>query len=166
MAGKYIYGTVVWTDGGSPVEDVRIEEPGGAEIEAKISRRCAIGFGIDNPEYRNLVHAFEVTEAGRIKDWDLDRTSTWSLLISMFPRGSAVDVDYSRNGQREYVRVLYPASEGIRDYSGLVARLIDRNWTERGIVLKQEGNGAIDVVRMLGQVLHGGTRTLEARVIR
>ena len=166
MAGKYIYGTVVWTDGGSPVEDVRIERAGGTEVETKVSRREAIGFGINNPEFRNRVHAFAMTEAGRIKAWSSDHTEAWHLLSSMFPWGSSVDVDYSRDGQREFVRVLCPTSDGILDYSGQVALLVNRKRTERGIVLKQGGNGATNVVQMLGDVLHGGALTLRARVIR
>lgn len=162
MADKHIFGTVDWTDAGSPVDKVRIVQPGGSVVETQVSARSSIGFGIENPEYKERVHALLVTDAGNIKGVDEDMTSTWHTLVREFPEGSEVPTLTLREGSREYVHVLKGyAYGGVTRWDGVVARLIGRRWSKRGILMKQHGNGSTVAVQQLAQALYGSSYALD-----
>ena len=51
---------------GNPIMRVAIESPNGDIGTYRISDNAGIVYGIENPEYRDIVHTFELTKAGRI----------------------------------------------------------------------------------------------------
>ena len=51
---------------GNPIMRVAIESPNGDIGTYRISDNAGIVYGIKNPEYRDIVHTFELTNAGRI----------------------------------------------------------------------------------------------------
>ncbi len=161
-----LFGTVEWTDGGSPVDRLGIQDVDGHVHETRISSRSAIGFGISNPEYCDSVHAFTVTEAGRVTGTDADLTRAYRVLTKAFPATIMEGLEYSphtlvtklpsRTHPRYSVHVLSVEDGQIVDRSALVARLIGRKVVDGGVLMKGGGmDVGTAVVKQLSDTLWG-----------
>lgn len=168
-----LLGNVIWTDGGSPVDRVDIMGRDGHVHETHVSHTAGIGFGISNPEYRTGIHAFKLTEAGRVLREDLDTTAAARVLVSHFtPESPAHTMTMqvrSRGQHMSYsVHVLAVTGGSITDYSGLVARLLGRRKVKDGGVLMAGGAGdpATNVVQHMSDILWGEGGWVEESKVR
>lgn len=161
-----LFGTVEWTDGGSPVDRLGIKDVDGHVHETRVSSRSAIGFGISNPEYRNSMHAFKVTEAGRVTGTDKDLNRAYHILTKAFPATimegpecsphTLVTKLPSGTHARYSVHVLSVEDGQIVDRSALVARLIGRKIVDGGVLMTDGGmDVGAAVVKQLSDTLWG-----------
>lgn len=73
MSGGSITGRVVATERrassyyGNPAFLVTIETPAGDRVKLKTMSNASICYAINNPEYRDELHTFELTRAGNIR---------------------------------------------------------------------------------------------------
>lgn len=152
---------------GNPQGDVTLERVDGTTGTYRTMSDASIAYDVENPIYADSVHAFALTDAGRIRGEDVYATSAYNRLASSFPRGSTVHTavtHVSSSGMSRHIMVLgVDAGRDIDNVSAAVARILGWKTNRAGDAIVVSGAGmdmGFHTVYTLAHRLYGDASAL------
>lgn len=120
------------------IGDVTLSLVDGTEETFRTSANTGLVYGIENPEYREHVHAFELTPAGRITSEHHTATAAWRSLADIDRVATLV----TRHGASTHrVRVLVGGADG---------DVIDVSWSAALVTQRKRADDGAIVIRGIG----------------
>ena len=165
VTGTTTYGNL--TANGNPTPTVTLASPDGRTAEYRYSNDAADAYGADNPDRREMIHAYALTASDRIAGVSDASTRAFRTLAELFPRGSRVGAMVTRvssSGMSRDVVILGINDCGeIERVSHLVAQVLGWEWNHNRRALVVRGTGMdmlFHTVYTLSSVLYGDAGAL------